>query len=611
MEDRRSGSQALPLGRDPTAEDLLRPGFAAVMRGERDHLLGSRQFARAPTLVRLLTFMVEQTLTGHGDELKSYTVAVDGLGRDPDFDPQADSYPRVQVMRLRKLLESFYARHAPAAHMCIFLKPGSYRVRLAPLAAAYPELARAYTVVPVTFVPDAAAFRTVTSPPYEEDVDGNLDSTSAPKADIAQSKKSRFSLTVWVLLATVLLLISIAFLAYNLIAPEPRSELQTAPIQIEPPVLLIEPVSAASDPRSSAIAHDIFALLADGIGRSWLVRLRLSDAPGSDTTKVQPAYRMTVQLGEVSDDHRPLYVRLTEFETSNMLWSSTVRVKPGEPLRESLGPIIAQLTGPFGVIASHETRLAQGRYGQGYSCLLGYLEHAGSSKSRVRGDISFCLAIENADAKLDAVRLAFLSFYLMEAPPQKTERQERTDAAVKLARQSIKADPKEAYAHFAMARIHFVAGNCPIGKENSVHALDANPYDPVILAVLGNFVAACGYKEGLAMLDKAYAFQSPGESHTRLSLILAAIWQKRFDRLALMRDGGEGFEGTNAAYHYLCETLVAAALDETTTARANWHKFKSAPHVETGSDDMMLRSVILSDKIRLKIIGFLKTKNVI
>lgn len=592
-------------------EGLQSPGFSAAMRLERDHLFDSGHFAKAPTLMRLLAFLVEQTLAGKGEELKSYSVAVDGLGRDPDFDSQADSYPRVQVVRLRKMLESFYARHEPVEHSCIFLKSGSYRVRLAPLSAAYPELVRAHPVAALTKFP-AAEVETSLAPSYTEEAD--LPEQVLPEAVSFEPESNGLRgkhIRDWRLVAATLLLIFFVLVGYAFNSPELQKTPQAAAIQIEAPVLLLEPVSSASDNRSAAIADDIYALLADGIGRSWIVRLRLSDAPVPSTHSAMPAYRITVQLGEVSGEGRPLYLRLTEYDTSNLLWSTTVNVTSAGKIGGSLGPAIAQLTGPFGVIAARENRIAQGRFGPGYSCLLGYLSNIVKNSSKSDKDLGNCLTKENADAKLDAVRLAFQSFYAIEGIAEGPDRKVRLLSAMNLARKSINADPKEAYAHFAMARIQFVAGNCQMGQQHSVHAVEANPNDPVILAVLGNFTAMCGYKEGFAMLDRAYAFRSPGESHARLSLILAAIWQKRFDRLQILREHGEQASGTSAAYHYLCETLIAAALDDTDAARSNWQKFRASPNARSGSDDEMLKSLIMSSEVRSKILGFLKQKEVL
>jgi tetratricopeptide (TPR) repeat protein len=592
-------------------EGSERPGFSAAMRLERDHLFDSGHFAKAPTLMRLLAFLVEETLAGRGDQLKSYSVAVDGLGRDADFDAQADSYPRVQVVRLRKLLEAFYARHDPSEHSCIFLISGSYRVRLAPLSAAYPELVRAYPIDATNISPEPAVKSGVTPllskqagiPEHPVPTEATLE----PEPIDARSSYGRN----WGLIGAALLVISAVLIAYTFSSSVPEKTPNVTLTQIEAPVLVLDPVNSAADNASTAIADDVYALLADGIGRSWLVRLRLSIEPLPTSQSATPAYRLTVQLGKDNGDGRPVYLRLTEYDTSNLLWSTTVNLNSGRPIGDRLGQAIAQLTGPFGVVAAREYRIAQGQFDSGYSCLLGYLGNIAKNSSKVDEALGKCLTQENADAKLDAVRLAFQSFHAIEGYGEGLERRDRIARAMNLARQSIDTDPKEAYAHFAMARIQFVTGNCPSGKQHSAHAVDANPFDPVILAVLGNFTAMCGYNEGLAMLDKAFAYRSPGESHARLSLILASIWQKRFDHLKSLREDGEQAIGTSPAYHYLCETLIAAALDDTIVARANWQKFRASPHKSSASDDAMLATVIMSPDIRARILAFLKQKDVV
>jgi hypothetical protein len=593
------------------SEGLQRPGFAAAMRLERDHLFDSGHFAKAPTLMRLLAFLVEETLAGRGDQLKSYSVAVDGLGREADFDTQTDSYPRVQVVRLRKMLEAFYARHDPAEHSCIFLKTGSYRVRLAPLSAAYPELVRAHSVATVGKFPAPEVEIDVGPAMFEETGFSQPPIPAEDCLDIQSVGLQSSHLRHWRLIAAALLVILIVLFTYAFSLPALKNTSQTAVKQIEAPVLLLEPASAATNARSVVIADDIYALLADGIGRSWIVRLRMPNATMPSSRSSMPAYRITMQLGEGNGDIRPLYLRLTEYESANLLWATTVSIKSGRSVEDSLGQAIAQLTGPFGVIAARENRIAQGDFRPGYSCLLGYLSNIMKNSSKTDDVLVSCLNKENADAKLDAVRLAFQSFQMMEGSTGALDRKVRILSAMNLARQSIDANPKEAYAHFAMARIQFVTGNCQMGRQHAGHAVEANPYDPVILAVLGSFTATCGYKEGFAMLDRAYAYRSPGESYARLSLILAAIWQKRFDRLQILREDGEHAAGASAAYHYVCETLIAAALDDTNAARSNWQKFRASPNSRSGSDDEMLKSLIMSPDIRARILRLLNEKGIL
>lgn len=620
--------------------------FAHALKAEQDRLIASGHLSNAPTLVRLLQFLVEQTLAGRGDQLKSYSVAVDGLGRDPSFDAQADSYPRVQILRLRKLLEAYYARHGTADRLCIYLKTGSYRVRLSTFAHAYPELALAHEhfghapsasaqgMVPAlpiaggeeqgapipkdnaSTLPEKAAggnADAVNAPvrvdPTVENPDPAYSSYSAPPQsadDVGDRQRRRFWLLFALLFAVVLFALGVKLYWLS----EPIVEPTTTVAEPQAPLLLLEPVRSASDPASTALADDIYAQLADGIGRFWLVRLRLTDDSNDAKMTNQPAYRLSIQLSETKAETRTAYLRLTDARTSDLFWSNRVAIKPQETLADNLGPTIAQLAGPFGVIAARETHKIERRYTVGYSCMLGYLDYLVSRDTQIFKALSGCLAIKLPDARLDAVRLALYSFYVMEPANMAASEKPKAAKAFDLARQAVKVDPKEAYAHFAMARIFFITGKCGPGRRHSVHALDANPFDPVLLAILGNFASNCGYAEGAAILDKAYAYRSPGESHARLSLILAAIQQHRLDRLEMLRDDGEEPGGTSAAYHHLCETLIAAALGEQNDAKASWRNFKQAPHANRDSDDAMLQSVILSPDIRKRVLAFLERSGV-
>lgn len=101
---------------------------APAIEAEIARLFAAPQFARAPVMRRLLTYLIDQTLAGNGTRLKAYTIAVDGLGRDPDFDAKQDSYPRVQVGRLRQLLDDAYAMAGSRAGVRIQIPKGAYAV---------------------------------------------------------------------------------------------------------------------------------------------------------------------------------------------------------------------------------------------------------------------------------------------------------------------------------------------------------------------------------------------------------------------------------------------------------------------------------------------------
>ena len=82
--------------------------YHEAMRAELAQVLTSPAFARSPVLSRLLAYLVEESIAGRAARLKSYTVAVDGLGRESGHDPQLDTYSRVAMVRLRRALEAYY-----------------------------------------------------------------------------------------------------------------------------------------------------------------------------------------------------------------------------------------------------------------------------------------------------------------------------------------------------------------------------------------------------------------------------------------------------------------------------------------------------------------------
>lgn len=102
----------------------------AAMEAELAAVLADPTFLRSPVLARLLSYLVETTLAGGAQHLKSFSVAVDGLGRSPDLDPQVDTYARVQVARLRKALDGYYAAAGADRAQRLTIDSGSYDVRL-------------------------------------------------------------------------------------------------------------------------------------------------------------------------------------------------------------------------------------------------------------------------------------------------------------------------------------------------------------------------------------------------------------------------------------------------------------------------------------------------
>jgi hypothetical protein len=118
-----------PLGLEPNVDhtDIIR--IAPSERENRaalERVAASAAFAHAPMLVAFLRFVVGAVLTGRGDQLKGYTIAVEALGRTADFDPGTDAIVRVDAGRIRRALTRYYQTEGAHDAVVIELPLGHY-----------------------------------------------------------------------------------------------------------------------------------------------------------------------------------------------------------------------------------------------------------------------------------------------------------------------------------------------------------------------------------------------------------------------------------------------------------------------------------------------------
>jgi hypothetical protein len=118
--------------------DSAGPVDPAHARMHVERVLASGTFAKAPSLRRLLAFVVDETLAGRADALKEYAIGVEVFDRGSGFDPRADTIVRVQARRLRAKLEEYYATAGHPDGLVVTLPTGTYLPRFVPTAADAP-----------------------------------------------------------------------------------------------------------------------------------------------------------------------------------------------------------------------------------------------------------------------------------------------------------------------------------------------------------------------------------------------------------------------------------------------------------------------------------------
>jgi adenylate cyclase len=98
----------------------------AGVRHHLQHLLHSPHFDAAGRSREFLCFIVEEKLSGRGEDLNQTAIAMQVFGRGAGFDPILDPIVRVQAGRLRRSLERYYLLVGNIEPLRIELPKGSY-----------------------------------------------------------------------------------------------------------------------------------------------------------------------------------------------------------------------------------------------------------------------------------------------------------------------------------------------------------------------------------------------------------------------------------------------------------------------------------------------------
>lgn len=103
---------------------------AAEVRGQLAEILSSNDFQASQRLKNFLSYIVEASLSGAGQNIKAYTLALEVFGQGDDFDPAVNPLVRTEAGRLRSRLDHYYLLH-PEAEVHISIPKGGYSATFA------------------------------------------------------------------------------------------------------------------------------------------------------------------------------------------------------------------------------------------------------------------------------------------------------------------------------------------------------------------------------------------------------------------------------------------------------------------------------------------------
>ena len=95
------------------------------VRSQLQRILASPAFHNSKRYAAVLTYVVDRTLEGYGDQLKERTIGIEDFKRRPDYDTSTDHAVRSAVAEVRKRLAQYYVNGC-IGELRIELQLGSY-----------------------------------------------------------------------------------------------------------------------------------------------------------------------------------------------------------------------------------------------------------------------------------------------------------------------------------------------------------------------------------------------------------------------------------------------------------------------------------------------------
>ena len=575
-----------------------RVGFEIKLRTEAEAVLCDAVFRRSPVLSKLLRYLVEETANGRGDTLKSYSVAVEVLGRPASFDCATDSSARVHMVRLRKALENQYALHGPVDGECLYMRPGCYKIRLGKLSVAYPQLYRPLS--DEAYRPNAVFPELVTnSAPTALD---EKFSQASPSVTGSQPRFHHYK--AW-LGAGFMMCMVFALLGW--FAWQQYSNSGKAPVS---PILEMLQVENATGPELTNTSRIISSTFAKGLPEFNISRVRIIDQ-GSYVSKSgdnENVYRLVSKLVGLDAGSQQLYLRLIDAQTDVTLWSHDIRLgNDPKTIPNELAPLIADINGPFGVIATHGTTLHRERNDAGYACLLKYYAFVQSRSIQSEKDISVCLEKPTKEKILYAPMQAARALFTIERSAAINDFDSSLNQAMTIARRAVATDPNDGLANFALARLSYLKEDCVSALFYTGRAAETNANSPFVLPYLAALAPTCNDPGARALLDQAFLSQSMRFPRGRLLLVMAALQLGRVNMVAKIKPSDVPQSDFSLANYYLTESLIAGAKGQRNVSARRWAQFAATQTPSNRSPDELLRLTILRPGQRRRMVEHLKT----
>lgn len=516
LDEPDNATSTTPNGDGPSAPEV---------RAQLERILASRCFEQAHRASRFLRFAVEQTLAGHGERLKGYTIAVEAFDRAPDFDAQSDPLVRVEAGRLRRRLIEYYATEGQHDAVRIDLPRGGYAVVWS--YAPRGERTAGAEGAPTSAAPAAAA---------------------AAAVDVRGRRRWRRIRTLLVA-GVILMAFAIIVLQQREVSRLARAypTFAEALAQGRPPVVVLPFEDLTGDARSRSLAqtlteevlvqldqHDLFAIAAEPRGDGVDPAAAAAAAGRSGAGYVlSGSVRYTPEAIRIT-------ARLVLAAAGTQLWSAAydepLRIEAAPAEQERIARAIAAVAAPYGPVFEAElarvTAAPRERLGT-TDCMLEYYAYRRDFAADLHAEAVACFErVTQAEPRLaDAwagLALVLIDTYAYGFEAAGSSETAALDRAREAARRAMDIDGENLFGSLALARVQFFSRT--EFRRTAEQALALRPNNAEVLSLVGTMFALTGdLARGRELIDRAIALSPKPPGNYFAGKALAHISAREYD----------------------------------------------------------------------------------
>jgi TolB-like protein len=496
---------------------------------------------------RFLSHVVEEALSGRGDRIKAYSIAVEVFGRGEAFDPQTDPIVRIEAGHLRRALERYYLTAGHTDPILITIPKGGY--------------------VPAFSLRSPSALE-------------------APPLSVISQKPTEFPARRMPLLLTALGAVAFLVVAALVLVWSWTSVRPGAPVI---PRVLVEKFDDLTGTQSgSAIAIGLKQEIVVQLSKFKDIAVMETPANGGEASLPRFVLSGSVNL---APDAFWLRMRLVNRADGSILWSESYNgglrvadlVKAQADIASKVATSLAQA---YGVIFQADAKLHVSNPPDdwaAYSCTLSFYEYKTTLDPITRASVRTCLekTVDHFPDYATAwglLSLIYIDDYRFEIPADPASSAAALEFGLAAARKAVEADPLNVRGRQAeMLGLYFskeIDAALSVGKQ----ALAINPNDTNFMGEYGERLALSGnWHEGCALLNEARE-RNPGALRTfEADLALCSYFSGDYQRAAMWLK--RSAVPSNPLYHLIAAAVFGEAGNKIEADRERDWLVQNAPNL--------------------------------